>query len=118
MSRAARKGAEPEPLQTAPVEPPNSHLHEEPASTTQPSGQQPKRPVFKQRIGRLHCDVWENHHPEQGPWYSVSLSRHYRDANGVWQTSTSFGHHDLLVIAELCRTAFIWIAHRQDGNDT
>jgi len=97
----------PQPVEQSPA---TEQPHE-----TQQQGGQAKRPAYKTRIGRLHCDVWENQHAEQGPWYSVAITRHYRDTSGEWKTSTSFGRDDLLVVAELARMAFHWIAVRQQN---
>ncbi len=76
--------------------------------------QQPdrQRPAHEIRIGRVRATVWANQHEKQGTWYSVTLTRSYKDAQGQWQTANSFGRDDLLVLGEICRQAFLWI-HRQ-----
>src|SRR5262249_14274736 len=56
----------------------------------------PKSPVHTIRIGRLWCKIWENRHQEQGVWYSVRITRSYRDAAGQWKSSDSMGRDDLL----------------------
>lgn len=86
--------------------------HAEPEHRTE--GRKPARTF---RIGRLWCNIWENHHPETGTWYSVSLTRSYRDKENQWQTSANLGKDDLLAAAELYRMAFHWIndSQRLDG---
>jgi len=44
--------------------------------------------------------VWENHH-EKGTSYSVTVNRRYRDKDENWQTTTSFGRDDLLILAKV-----------------
>jgi hypothetical protein len=79
-------------------------------------GEGPKTPVHTIRIGRLWCRIWGNRHPDQGVWYSVRITRSYRDASG-WKSSDSMGRDDLLPQAELCRLAFHWITQELQKND-
>ncbi len=78
-----------------------------------PSGKpERQRPAHEVRIGRLRATIWANQHPEQGTWYSITLTRSYKDAQGQWKTAQSFGRDDLLVVGEICRQTFHWV-HRQ-----
>ena len=70
------------------------------------------RPAHECRIGRIRATIWENHHETQGTWYSITLTRSYKDNEGRWKSASSFGRDDLLVIGEVTRMAFHWI-HRQ-----
>lgn len=106
----ARKKAEPAEATPASPEQEVSHADQHEAEGT--------KPVMTFRIGRLWCNVWERHHPEQGAWYSVSITRSYRDSQNQWQRSHSMGKDDLLPFAELARMAFHWITERfQSGHD-
>jgi hypothetical protein len=75
----------------------------------------PKRepPAHDIRLGRLHASVWRNEHATEGVWFSVTLSRSYKDAQGQWHSASSFGRDDLLAVGELTRLAFHWIAEHQ-----
>jgi hypothetical protein len=77
-----------------------------------PATQGRQRPAHEVRIGRLRATLWANQHPEQGTWYSVTLTRSYKDGQGQWKSAQSFGRDDLLALAEVCRQAFLWV-HRQ-----
>ena len=77
-----------------------------------PATQERQRPAHEVRIGRLRATLWANQHPEQGTWYSITLTRSYKDGQGQWKTAQSFGRDDLLVVGEICRQAFLWV-HRQ-----
>ena len=71
-----------------------------------------QRPAHEVRIGRLRATIWANQHETQGTWYSITLTRSYKDGSGQWKTASSFGRDDLLVLGEISRQAFHWI-HRQ-----
>ena len=66
----------------------------------------------------MRCTVWENQHEKQGTWFSATLSRSYRDQQGTWKSAQSFGRDDLLVLAEVARLAFLWIARKNGGAGT
>jgi hypothetical protein len=67
-----------------------------------------QRPVFEARMGRLKAACWQQE-SDQGPWFSVTLSRSYKDGQRSWQTAHSFGRDDLLVLAKLCDQVHTWI---------
>jgi hypothetical protein len=75
----------------------------------------PKPPAVEFRIGRIRATVWENNHPEKGKWFSITLTRSYKDDQGRWKTASSFGRDDLLVVGEVCRMAFHWVNREYGG---
>jgi hypothetical protein len=79
-------------------------------------GSGPRKPTHKIRIGRIWATIWENHNPETGRWYSVTVTRSYQDGQGQWKSAGSFGRDDLLVVGEVCRLAFLWI-NEQFGHE-
>lgn len=89
----------------------------------QKTGNQPKpaaprtderqKPAFEFRLGRIRATVWENHHEKTGRWFSVQLTRTYKDADGKWQNATTFGRDDLFVVAEVVRQARLWIGQAE-----
>lgn len=68
----------------------------------------PKQPAKTFRVRYVRAAVWANP-GEYGPMYSVQFSRGYKDGD-EWKAATSFGRDDLLVLAEVARMAFHWIA--------
>lgn len=86
-----------------------------PASET---GEERRQPIHKIRMRNITAAIWQNQ-SERGPWYSVTISRSYRDAENNWHTTESFSGPDLLIVAEVARTSFHWIVHttqnRSDG---
>ena len=74
-----------------------------------------RRPTQTIRYGRLNAAIWCQE-SDKGSWYSVTFARAYRDQDGSWQSSGSFGRDDLLVLAKMADQAHSWI-HRQIALD-
>ncbi|QUJ77347.1 hypothetical protein KDD17_04920 [Sulfitobacter albidus] len=70
-----------------------------------------KTPSHKIRLGLTTATIWDNN-----GFYSVDMSRSYKDANGTWQNTTSFAHADLLNLAKCAERAEIWIAKQTNAN--
>lgn len=70
------------------------------------------RPVHEVRFGAVRAAIWRNE-SQNGPWYSVTLSRLYKDGD-QWRDSTSFGRDDLLLVAKASDCAHTWIAEAHD----
>lgn len=90
--------------------------------------EQPKqKPAAAFRDGTLKATIWKNEKkPDQesgeiGHFYSVDLSRSYRDGTGNWKETTSFSGAELLRVANLAQAAYNYILDqkRQDkaGDD-
>ena len=62
-------------------------------------------PAAKFRIGYVTATVWHNDN-----FYSVNLSKSYKDNDGNWQDNGSLNHADLLNAAEVLRKAEAWIS--------
>lgn len=77
-----------------------------------PAKEERQKPAYECRLGRIKATVWENHHEKTGRWFSVTITRSYKDGQGQWKSASSFGLDDLLVVAEVSRLAYLWI-HQQ-----
>ena len=66
------------------------------------------RPVHEIRLAQIRASIWSNQSNGSRRWYSVSISRVYRDGD-VWKDSTSFGRDDLPLIAKAAEMAYGWI---------
>ncbi|MDX2147935.1 MAG: hypothetical protein SFZ23_10465 [Planctomycetota bacterium] len=72
------------------------------------------KPIHTIRIGAIQAAIWSN--PGQhGPFYNVTLDRRFRDAAEQWQSSSSFGRDDLLILAKIADAAHTYICDRQAG---
>ena len=69
-----------------------------------------KQPAYKFKIGLITATIWDN-----DGFYSVDLSRSYKNNEGQWQSTTSYGHADLLNIAKSAERAENWIARQSNA---
>ena len=67
-------------------------------------------PATAFRSGNVNVAVWENT-GETGPFFSVTFSRPYKDAQGNWKTSSSYELNDLDSLSSLAELAKDWV-HR------
>tara|TARA_R110000787_G_scaffold28730_1_gene78159 strand:+ start:2928 stop:3230 length:303 start_codon:yes stop_codon:yes gene_type:complete len=70
-------------------------------------------PIAKLREHALSAEVWENRH-ESGASHNVTFSRAYRDSEGKWQSTSSFGERDLLPLQHLAGRAHDSIRERKN----
>lgn len=52
-----------------------------------------KTPAYKFKLGLITATIWDNN-----GFYSVDLSRSYKNNEGQWQSTASYGHSDLLSV--------------------
>ncbi|MBX9623545.1 MAG: hypothetical protein K2X82_07000 [Gemmataceae bacterium] len=82
-----------------------------PAPEANGSGGRRVPPVHEIRLnGRVRAAIWENHGTDGELFYSVTVSRSYKDAGGEWRTASSFSGTDLLVLSEVTRLAYLWVS--------
>ncbi|MBX9584728.1 MAG: hypothetical protein K2X87_30865 [Gemmataceae bacterium] len=79
-----------------------------PAPEPNGSGGTRKPPAHEVRLGRIRATVWENVSENGEAWFSVTVSRSYKQGD-EWRTANSYGRYDLLVVSECCRLAFLWV---------
>ena len=65
------------------------------------------QPAQKFKIGLITATVWEN----EG-FYSLDVSRSYKNQEGDWRSTSSFAHNDLLNPAKCVERAEIWIGRQ------
>ena len=53
------------------------------------------QPAYKVRLGLITATVWDN-----DGFFSVDISRSYKNNEGNWQNTSSFSHSDLLNVAK------------------
>ena len=69
-----------------------------------------KTPAHKLRLGLITATIWDN-----DGFYSVDLSRSYKDQQGNWNNTTSYAASDLLNVAKCAERAEIWIARQSNA---
>jgi hypothetical protein len=68
-------------------------------------------PATKFQIGFVTATVWKNNGTSK-PFYTVDLTRSYKDNDGEYQNGSSLSHADLLNAARLLQRAEAWIAEQ------
>ena len=71
------------------------------------------KPVHEETSWPLKASVWENE-SDKGTFYSLTLERSYKDADGNWKNSASLSRRDWLAGARLLERAHDW-ADAQDA---
>ena len=66
------------------------------------------KPVTAFRFGNINAAIWENT-GEKWAFFSVTFSRPYKDAQGNWKTSSSYGLNDLDSLSSLAEMAKDWV---------
>ena len=61
-------------------------------------------PATAFRSGSVNAAIWENT-GEKGAFFSVTFSRPYKDAQGNWTVSSSYGLNDLDTLSSLAELA-------------
>lgn len=76
------------------------------------------RPEITLRDGTLKATIWKRS-SDKGAFYSVELSRFYKDEQDQYQTSHTFSRNELLRISRLAQKAYDAIEElAQDAADT
>jgi hypothetical protein len=79
-----------------------------PPGTVAPPSEERNQPVHAIRLRNVRAAIWANT-LDSGVYYNVTLSRSYRDQEGNWHTTESFGREDLLLLAKVADLAHTWI---------
>ena len=69
------------------------------------------KPVHEVRLGRIKAAVWANT-GESGVWYSVVISRLYKEGD-AWKRSESFSRDDLPLVMKVADQVHTWIYEQQ-----
>ena len=68
------------------------------------------QPAHKIKIGRIAATIWNN-----DGFYSVDVSRAYKDNYDAWKSTNSFSQVDLLNLAKCAERAEAWINHKSNS---
>lgn len=77
-----------------------------------------KKPAATVRDGSLKATIWQNE-GEKGAYFSVQITRTWKDEQGTYHDSDRFGRNELLRVAHLATRAYDELAklHAQTGED-
>ncbi len=68
-----------------------------------------QQPLARFRAGQISCAIWENEIQVNGTGETVlkaSVSRRYKDRDGNWKSSQSFGRNEILLAVWCLGKAF------------
>ena len=61
-----------------------------------------KKPAARVSVHPVSAAIWRNENAKgDGAFYSVTLQRSYKDAEGKWKNSDSFNENELLLAAKV-----------------
>ncbi len=72
------------------------------------------KPVKKFSAGAVQVAVWENEGKEGNNFYSVSLSKRYKDKNEEWKNSNSLKQTDLPKAVLALNKAYEYLTLKDD----
>ena len=76
------------------------------------------KPVAEVRVGAVKAAIWPNTTESGAVRHNVTFSRIYKDADGNWKSTSSFGRDDLLVVAKVADLAHTKIFEVANGHST
>lgn len=78
-------------------------------------------PVARIKVGQVSAAVWENQVQMPGGSVKIlkaSVQRRYKDKNGRWQSTTSFGRNEIPLAIHCLQQAFEKIVEMQNQEAT
>ena len=63
------------------------------------------KPIIEVKYGNIKATAWLNQ-GEKGEFFSIDVSRLYKDQSDQWQRSSSFGVNDLPLVEKVAADAF------------
>lgn len=86
-----------------------SALKQSPKAAQAAEGEVKNRPVHEVRMGRICGAIWRQQTDDGKVWYNVTLSRIYKDGQGNWARSDSFGRSDLPLVIKVADACHTWM---------
>jgi hypothetical protein len=66
------------------------------------------KPAHEIKVALIRASIWANQSERGRAWYSVSITRRYRDGD-TWKDTASFGRDDLPLVIKAAEMAYAWI---------
>lgn len=71
-------------------------------------------PIKRIAVGNgVRASIWKNESNDNGPWFTVSISRTYKTGD-EFKEATTFRRDDLLFVAKAAELAFTWCLNQQN----
>ncbi|MEI8196628.1 MAG: hypothetical protein WCI73_12020 [Phycisphaerae bacterium] len=78
------------------------------------------KPLKKYTAGSISCALWESEANINGQMKTLlkaTVERRYKDANGVWKSSNSFGRNEVPLVKWCLEQAFTAMLTERSTND-
>ncbi len=75
-----------------------------------------KKPAARVNLHPVSASIWRNENAKGEAYYSVTLQRRYKDAEGNWKSSDSLNEGDLLLAAKVLDLAHTEIVKFRTGD--
>lgn len=79
------------------------------------------KPKAKFQAGAISCAIWENNvvvGDRDATMLKCTVERRYKDSDGEWQSSGSFGRNDIPLVQHVLAKAYAYIIeHGKNGGD-
>lgn len=72
-----------------------------------------QRPVHEIRLANVKAAIFGNQ-TQNGIRYGISLQRLYKDENGKWDSTATFGRDELPIVEKVCNQCYLWIHEQQE----
>ncbi len=79
------------------------------------------QPVKKFRAGQVSAAIWENQTTVNGRQVTMlktTIERRYKDKDGNWKSSNSFGRNEIQLARHVLQQAFEAILDEEQGDDS
>ncbi len=63
------------------------------------------KPVDRIRLGRVSAAIWRHLAEDGSPFYKFTIDTSYKDSTGNYQSTSSFGIRDALLVAKIANLA-------------
>ncbi len=73
-----------------------------------------QRPVHEVRLANVKAAIFENQTQNNGIRYGISLQRLYKDEQGKWDSTATFGRDELPIVEKVCHQVYLWIHEQQE----
>ncbi|ODU01792.1 MAG: hypothetical protein ABS79_01160 [Planctomycetes bacterium SCN 63-9] len=68
------------------------------------------------RLRNVRAAIWAND-GDSGTRFNATFARLYKDSEGYWRSSDSFGRDDLLLLSKVADLAHTWISEQMQAHD-
>ena len=79
-----------------------------------------QKPVAKFRAGQVTCALWQNEAVMNGGKVNIlraTVERRYKDRDGTWKSSGSFGRNDIPMAIYVLQKAFETMVEKPEDQD-